>query len=56
MLFSRNDETPLVRMFRTEYSADYKRMKKTGYEITDENVRLILGFPAEKKKKFLGLF
>ena len=56
MLFSRNDETPLVRMFRTEYNADYKRMKKTGYEITDDNVRLILGYPVEKKSKLFGLF
>lgn len=58
MLFrARNDETSLVRMYRTEYNSDYNRMKKLGYEITDRDVRTILGFPTEdKKKKFFGLF
>ncbi len=58
MLFnSRNEETSLVRMYRTEYRTDYNRMKKLGYEITDNDVRSILGFPkTENKKRFFGLF
>lgn len=54
---SRNEETSLVRMYRTEYRSDYNRMKKLGYEITDNDVRSILGFPkTENKKRFFGLF
>jgi hypothetical protein len=58
MLFrSKNYETSLVRMYRTEYSNDYNRMKKQGYEITDHDVRSILGFSENlEKKKFFGLF
>lgn len=58
MLFrAKNYETSLVRMYRTEYNSDYNRMKKLGYEITDRDVRTILGFPQnETKKKFFGLF
>lgn len=58
MLFrSKNYETSLVRMYRTEYSTDYNRMKKLGYEVTDNDVRAILGFSENlEKKKFFGLF
>jgi hypothetical protein len=58
MIFnSKNEETSLVRMYRTEYRSDYNRMKKLGYEITDNDVRSILGFPkTENKKRFFGLF
>jgi hypothetical protein len=44
-------------MYRTEYSSDYNRMKKMGYELTDHDVRSILGFSENlEKKKFFGLF
>lgn len=58
MIFnSKNEETSLVRMYRTEYRSDYNRMKKLGYEITDNDVKSILGFPkVENKKRFFGLF
>lgn len=49
-------DTPLVRLYRTEYSSDYERMRKNGTPITDRDVRQILGYPADKRKKFLGIF
>lgn len=55
-MLSRDIETPLVRLYKTEYNSDYQRMKKQGYEITENDVRKILGYPTEKKKKFFGLF
>ena len=35
-------ETGLVRLFRTEYSQDYKHMKSMGYEINDMFVKNFL--------------
>lgn len=55
-MFSRDAESPLLRLYRTEYSSDYLRMKKLGYELTETDVRNILGYPTEKKKKLFGLF
>jgi hypothetical protein len=50
-------ETPLLRLYRTEYNVDYVRLKKQGHNITDSDVRKILNYPVEnRKKKFLGLF
>lgn len=49
-------EAPLLRLYRTEYNADYRRMKKMGHEVTESDVRHILGYPAESRKKFWGLF
>ena len=54
---SEKNETPLVRMYRTEYSSDYTRMKKQGYNVTDRDVRCILGYPEKPaEKKFFALF
>jgi len=54
---SEKNETPLVRMYRTEYNSDYIRMKKQGYNVTDHDVRCILGYPEKTvEKKFFGLF
>jgi len=49
-------ESPLVRMYRTEYNSDYERMRKNGLKLTEDNVKLILGYPVEPRKKFLGIF
>ena len=49
-------ESPLLRLYRTEYTADYLRMKRLGHEITESDVRQILGYPKEPRKKLLGLF
>lgn len=50
-------ETPLLRLYRTEYNADYVRLKKQGHNVTDSDVRKILNYPVEnRKKKFFGLF
>lgn len=55
-MLSRDIESPLLRLYRTEYNAEYNRMRKLGYEVTENDVRNILGYPIEKKKKFFGLF
>jgi hypothetical protein len=40
--FNCEDDSGLIRMFRIEYSKDYRHMKQTGYEITDSLVRSFL--------------
>lgn len=55
-MFSKDSESPLVRLYRTEYTSDYLRMKKLGYELTESDVKSILGYPTEKKTRFFGLF
>jgi len=49
-------ESSLVTMYRTEYYSDYQRMLKNGMYPTDESIRIMLGYPVVKRKKFLGIF
>jgi hypothetical protein len=49
-------DSPLLRLYRTEYSADYEIMRKNGVPLTDNDVRKILGYPMQERKKFLGIF
>jgi hypothetical protein len=50
-------ESPLVALYRIEYHSDYIRMKKQGYNLTERDVKCILGYPDEPtEKKFFGLF
>jgi hypothetical protein len=37
-----SDETPLMRMFRIEYSNEYRQMKRLGCEVTDSTIRSFL--------------
>lgn len=55
-MFNHSYDTPLVRLYRTEYNADYEIMRKNGVPITDRDVREILGYPHPPRKKFLGIF
>lgn len=41
-LSDRNGETELVKMFRIEYSREYRDMVKYGSEINDDTVRYYL--------------
>ena len=45
--FRRIDDTGLVRMFRVEYSNEYRLMEKMGCEINDSFVKQFL---ADRKK------
>jgi hypothetical protein len=49
-------ETPLITLYRTEYNNDYRRMIQNGIYPTDDCIRMILGYPKEPRKKFLGIF
>lgn len=40
--FSRKDDSGLVRMFRIEYSNEYRHMEKMGCEINDTFVKQFL--------------
>lgn len=51
-----NTDTPLVRLFKTEYSKEYSVMAKNGIVLTDQDVRLILGYPQKERKKLFGIF
>ena len=40
--FKNESESGLVRMFRVEYSKEYRQMKMMGYEINDNFVKTFL--------------
>jgi hypothetical protein len=55
-MFNVVNETPLVALYRTEYHNDYQRMIKNGIYPCDDSIRVILGYPVVRRKKFLGIF
>lgn len=57
MLLRESMDSPLLRMFQTEYAKEYRMMVKNGHIPTDNDIRVILGYPtATSSKKLFGLF
>ena len=56
-VFSKPQETNLVRLYRVEFAKDYKMAVDNQLEINDITIRSILGYTEEpKRKKIFGIF